>query len=71
MSVKNSTSKTIQEKTAELSELVAWFDSDAFTLEAALDKFKLAENLATEIEKDLLSLKNDITLVKQKFDSEL
>jgi exonuclease VII small subunit len=62
--------KTIQEKTAELSELVAWFDSDEFTLELALDKFKVAELLAEEIEKDLLSLKNDINIVKQKFDSE-
>lgn len=62
--------KTIQEKTAELSNLVAWFDSDDFTLEAALDKFKEAEALAETIEQDLKSLKNDIQIVKQKFDSE-
>jgi len=62
--------KTIQEKTAELSELVAWFDSDEFTLETALDKFKEAEALAEGIEKDLTALKNDIQIVKQKFDSE-
>lgn len=63
------TSKTIQEKTAELTDLVAWFDSDEFSLEEALDKFKLAETLASDIEKDLLALKNDIQVVKQKFDS--
>lgn len=62
--------KTIQEKTVELSELVAWFDSEAFTLETALDKFKEAEALAESIEKDLAALKNDIQIVKQKFDSE-
>jgi exodeoxyribonuclease VII small subunit len=62
--------KTIQEKTAELSELVTWFDSDEFTLETALDKFKEAEALAESIEKDLTALKNDIQIVKQKFDSE-
>lgn len=62
--------KTIQEKTTELSELVAWFDSDEFTLEVALDKFKEAEALAESIEKDLKALKNDIQIVKQKFDSE-
>ncbi len=62
--------KTIQEKTAELSELVAWFDGDEFTLETALDKFKEAEALAESIEKDLTALKNDIQIVKQKFDSE-
>lgn len=67
MSVKD---KTIQEKTITLTKLVEWFDSDEFTLEAALDKFKEAEDLAADIEKDLLSLKNEINIVKQKFDSE-
>jgi exodeoxyribonuclease VII small subunit len=59
---------TIQEKIAALEELVAWFDSDEFTLEIALDKFKDAEKLASEIETDLSQLKNDIEVVKQKFD---
>ena len=67
MSLKN---KSIQGKTIELTKLVEWFDSNEFTLESALDKFKQAEKLAIEIEKDLLSLKNDIQIVKQKFDSE-
>lgn len=62
--------KTIQEKTAELADLVAWFDSDEFSLEAALDKFKEAEALAETIEEDLKSLKNDIQIVKKKFDTE-
>lgn len=62
--------KSIQEKISELSALVAWFDSDEFTLETAIDKFKEAETLAETIEKDLSALKNDITIVKQKFDSE-
>lgn len=66
MSVAN---KTISEKTAELDALVAWFDSEEFALEAALEKFKQAESLAKEIEKDLDSLKNEISVVKQKFDS--
>ena len=67
MSSKN---KSIQEKTTELTKLVEWFDSSDFTLEAALDKFKQAEKLATEIEQDLSSLKNEVQIVKQKFDSE-
>lgn len=61
--------QTIQEKTAKLAELTAWFDSDEFVLEQALDKFKEAETLAAEIEKDLLDLKNEITVVKQSFAS--
>jgi hypothetical protein len=44
-------SKTIQDKMAELTKTVDWFDSD-------------------DIENDLLSLKNEINIVKQKFDSE-
>jgi exonuclease VII small subunit len=67
MSSKN---KSIQEKTTELTKLVAWFDSEEFTLEAALDNFKLAEKLAVDIEKDLLKLKNEINIVKQNFDSD-
>lgn len=67
MSQKN---KTIQEKMDELSGLIAWFDSDEFSLEEAIDRFKVAEALAADIEKELSSFKNDITILKQKFDSE-
>ena len=63
-------SKSIQEKTAELEELVAWFNGDGFVIESALDKFKQAEALADEIEKDLVQVQNDIRVVKEKFDSE-
>lgn len=62
--------KTIQEKTTELNELVAWFDSDDFALEQAIDKFKQAEALALEIEEDMSKLKNDIQIIKQRFDGE-
>jgi len=64
------TDKTVQEKLTELSELVGWFQGSAFQLETALDKFKEAEALADTIEKDLTKLKNDITIVKKRFDSE-
>ena len=65
MSVKN---KTIAEKTAELNKLIEWFDSENFLLEEAIDKYQQAEKLAKEIEKDLLSLKNEIQVIKKKFD---
>ncbi|RYX78390.1 hypothetical protein EON76_05845 [bacterium] len=68
--VNKSEQKTIQQKTAQLNELVAWFDSEEFTLENAMDVFKEAEALATDIETDLLSIKNDINVIKQKFDSD-
>lgn len=66
MSQKNN--PTIAEKTASLNKLVAWFDSDDFELEAALEKFTAAEKLAEEIEHDLLALKNNVQVVKEKFD---
>lgn len=62
--------KSVQEKLTELSEMVAWFQGASFKLENAVDKFKAAEKLAEEIEKDLTKLKNDIKVVKMKFDSE-
>lgn len=61
--------KSISEKMTKLGELVAWFESEEFELEMALDKYKEAEKLADEIEKDLSGLKNEITVLKQKFDA--
>lgn len=55
-------------KLAQLDELVAWFDSDAFELEQALDKFKEAEALAADIERELTDFKNTINVVKARFD---
>lgn len=65
MSEKN---KTVQEKLSELSELVAWFQGPNFSLEEAVEKFKQAEGLAEVIEGDLKKIKNDITVVKKRFD---
>lgn len=60
--------QTIAEKLAQLDELVAWFDGEEFTIETALDKFSEAEKLARDIEQDLAELKNDIQVVKARFD---
>lgn len=68
MSDKN---KNLQEKMDQLNQLIAWFDGDDFALEEAIDTFKAAETLAHDIEEELASFKNDITVLKQKFDSEL
>lgn len=62
--------KSIQEKTASLNELVAWFDSDDFVIEAAIDKFKQAETLAAEIEHDLKTVQNEVKIIKDKFDTD-
>ena len=63
-------SKSVQTKLTDLSALVGWFQGTSFQLETALDKFKEAKALADDIEKDLTKLKNDIKIVKKKFDSD-
>lgn len=64
------TNKTIDQKRNELNELIAWFDSEVFQLEEAFEKYKVAEKLAREIEADLMNLKNEINVLKKKFDEE-
>lgn len=66
MSTKNN--PTISEKIASLDQLITWFDSDEFTLEEAVAKYEAAEALAGEIEKDLDTLKGEITVIKKRFD---
>ncbi len=60
--------KSISEKMVQLGELVAWFESEDFSIEQAIEKFTAAEKLASEIESDLSDFKNKITVIKQKFD---
>lgn len=67
MSEKN---KTIQEKLQKLSALVAWFQGPDFELEQAIDMYKQAETLANEIEQELTELKNEISVVKKRFDQD-
>jgi exodeoxyribonuclease VII small subunit len=64
------TDKTITEQLAELETLVAWFESDEFVVEDSLEKYKQAETLAEQIEKDLKTFKNEVTVLKQKFDKQ-
>lgn len=60
--------KTIKEKNEDLSKIIEWFNDSDLDLEEALAKYKQAEALAAEIEKDLVSMKNDIQIIKKKFD---
>ena len=51
MSSKNE--KTINQKIEELRQMVAWFESDDFDIEQAIERYQAAEKLASDIEKDL------------------
>lgn len=58
MSKKN---KTIKEQMVELEEITAWFSSDDFDVEQAVQKYETAKALLKNITQQLESLKNQIT----------
>ena len=60
--------KSIQQKLDELEAMVDWFSSDDFELEKALDTYKAASELAEDIEMGLNKLKNEVEVIKQRFD---
>lgn len=64
-----SDNKTIEEKMQQLDELIAWFGSDEFTLDESFVKYEEAERLAKEIETQLETMTNKVTVLKQKFDT--
>lgn len=67
MSQKNN-EPSIESELAELDRLVAWFESEDFTLEEAMQHYETAEVLAKRIETRLADLKNEVTVLKKKFD---
>ncbi len=69
MSKNDSQVTSVSQKMDELTKLVSWFETDEFELEQAIDRYKQAETLADEIEKDLSALKNEVTVLKNKFDA--
>lgn len=56
------------QKIAELEAMVAWFESDDFQIEASLERYQAAEKLAADIQNDLAEFRNEITVLKKKFD---
>lgn len=67
MSTKN---RTLQDKIDELNQLIEWFNQEDFSIEEALKKFKKADVLASKIEEQLDGLKNEVTVLKERFDKE-
>lgn len=62
--------KSLNQKIKELDKKVEWFSSDDFELEKAVDEYKKALELASEIEEDLKSLKNEIEVLDEDFTKE-
>lgn len=59
---------SIESELTELDRLVAWFESEEFTLEEATAHYEQAEALAKRIETRLAEAKNEVTVLKKKFD---
>lgn len=60
--------ETLQEKINRLGDMVAFFDTDDFDIEQALEKYKEAERLSDEIREQMNEVKNEITVLKERFD---
>lgn len=58
----------IQKRLELLEEKMAWFQSDQFNLDEASAKFNEVDTLAQEIEEELMTMKNSVEVLKQKFD---
>ena len=59
--------KTISDKISELKTGVEWFYSDDFVLDEAGQKYRDLMNLAKEIERDLVEMKNEIKIIDEDF----
>ena len=57
----------LNQKIEKLDGEVEWFYSDDFKLEEAIEKYRKANKLAKEIEKDLAELKNEIEVLAEDF----
>lgn len=57
-------SLTIEQKIERLEKTVAWFDSEDFVLEQAIEQYEKAQRLADEIKDDIAALKNTIEQIK-------
>ena len=60
----------INEKLRKLNEYVAWFEGDDFAIEESLQKYTEAKKLAQEVQADLESFKNKVTVIEKQFDKD-
>lgn len=58
---------SITAKMQKLENLTAWFTSEDFSIDEALEKYRAAQSLAREVESDLQNLKNEITILAEDF----
>lgn len=59
--------RTYHELKQELDDIVSWFESDAVTIEAAVQKYERAGELVKELEAQLKAAENKISKIKKSF----
>jgi exodeoxyribonuclease VII small subunit len=61
--------KTYQQLSDELNQLIEWFESDAVNLDEAVDRYERAMELLKQMEDHLKLAENKIKKISVKFDA--
>ncbi|HSW37852.1 MAG TPA: exodeoxyribonuclease VII small subunit [Candidatus Saccharimonadales bacterium] len=65
MVVKNN--KPFADRLRELEDLLAWFESDEFDIDQAVENYEKGVRLVKELEEHLKTAENKVTKLKVKF----
>ena len=57
--------RSLREQMEQLEEILAWFDSDEFELEAAVERYQQAARVAEQIDQRLREIKNKVTIITE------
>ena len=61
----NADNRSLREQMEQLEEILAWFDSDEFELEAAVERYQQAARVAEQIDQRLREIKNKVTIITE------
>jgi exonuclease VII small subunit len=61
----NADNRSLREQMEQLEEILAWFDSDEFELEAAVERYQQAARVAEQIDRRLTEIKNKVTIITE------
>lgn len=61
----NADNRSLREKMEQLEEILAWFDSDEFELEVAVERYQQAARVAEQIDQRLTEIKNKVTIIAE------
>ena len=61
----NADNRSLREQMEQLEEILVWFDSDEFELEAAVERYQQAARVAEQIDQRLTEIKNKVTIITE------